>query len=233
MSEYSEECDVASVDFPDPPAETALDLEKRRASEAVRRVIEGIITRAPEAAAIAKVADELEALVERFQPMPLKRNRTGFASEVTAEDVRDFMEFSPLVGKANPVAPPIDIHIEDDKAIGVVNFGKAFEGAPSHVHGGHIAAVFDELLGFAQGFSKRPGMTGTLTLTYRAPTPILTDLRLEGTFDGMEGRKIFTTGKLFAGETLTAEAKGLFIALTAEQHEAVRKAHDERERERD
>ena len=90
-----------------------------------------------------------------------------------------------------------------------------------------MSAAFDEVLGFTQGFSGGPGMTGTLTIAYRKPTPLLTDLVFEATYDGMEGRKIFTSGRLFAGETLCAEATGLFIALKDEHYEAVRKTHAE------
>jgi acyl-CoA thioesterase FadM len=76
-----------------------------------------------------------------------------------------------------------------------------------------IAAVFDEVLGFAQSLSGRPGMTGRLTIHYRSPTPLHTELRVEGRVDRMDGRKIFTTGRLFHGDTLCAEAEGLFISM--------------------
>ena len=39
------------------------------------------------------------------------------------------------------------------------------------------------VLGAAQTFSGAPGMTGTLTIRYRKPTPLHTDLRFEGRFD--------------------------------------------------
>ena len=221
-----------TVSFPAPVEANTMLLEKRRAGAALRRIIEGVITKHPDEAEMAGLATRLEAIADAFSSMPEKTSRSGFASKMSSEDVRDFIEFSPLTGISNPVAAPLDIWVEDGKALGQVNFGKRFEGAPGLVHGGHVAAIFDELLGFAQGFSKRPGMTGTLTITYRAPTPLLTDLRLEGTYDGMEGRKIFTSGRLYAGELLLAEAKGLFIALTEEQHAAVLSANEKTEQRR-
>ena len=48
----------------------------------------------------------------------------------------------------------------------------------------------------------------------------------------MEGRKIFTSGRLYAGDQLLAEAKGLFIALTDVQHAAVQRAREETEQRR-
>ena len=216
-----------SSNFPEAPDPSPLDLEKRRAGNAIRRIVDGLIMKLPSEANMAEIANRLEQLADEFEPLEYKNSRMGFANQFTGYDIRDFMEFSPLVGFSNPVAPPLLISVEGSKAVGRVNFSKAFEGAPGHVHGGHVAAAFDELLGFTQGFSGEPGMTGTLTIAYRKPTPLLTDLVFEGTYDGMEGRKIFTSGRMYAGDTLCAEATGLFIALKDEHYAAVRKTHAE------
>ena len=45
---------------------------------------------------------------------------------------------------------------------GVVTFGDAYEGPPGCVHGGFIAASFDEMLGFVAGATGKPGMTARL-----------------------------------------------------------------------
>jgi len=94
-----------------------------------------------------------------------------------------------------------------------VCFGSAYEGAPGCVHGGWVAAAFDEALGFAQSLSAHPGMTGTLTVRYRKPTPLHSELRMECWVDRVEGRKVFATGTLHAGDVLTAESEGIFISI--------------------
>ena len=66
--------------------------------------------------------------------------------------------------------------------------GRPYEGPPGHVHGGFVAAAFDEVLGFVQSTTGQPGMTGTLTIRYRKPTPLDTDLRFEATVQRVEGR---------------------------------------------
>jgi hypothetical protein len=48
---------------------------------------------------------------------------------------------------------------------------------------------------------------------YRSPTPLHTELRFEGELVSVTGRKILTTGRLFAGDVLCAEAEGLFISM--------------------
>lgn len=210
-----------SISFPDPTADNELLCEKRRAGNALRRLIDGVIMKAPEVADMSALAGQLESLVQQLEDMPDKAVRTSFGHRISPEDVRDFMEFSPLTGASNPVAAPLKLWTENGRALGTVTFGRSFEGAPGVAHGGFVAAIFDEVLGFAQGFSGKPGMTGTLTITYRAPTPLFTELRIEGSYDGTEGRKIHTSGRLYAGTTLLAEAHGLFISLTDEQYNAV------------
>ena len=47
--------------------------------------------------------------------------------------------------------------------IATVTFGSAYEGPPGCVHGGYVAAAFDEMLGFVQSLGGNPGMTARLT----------------------------------------------------------------------
>lgn len=209
------------ISFSAPAEPSALQLKKRRASDAVRHIIDSLIAKQPDEAQMTLVATQLEKIAEQLATTPNKVGRSSFGYRMSPADVRDFVECSPLTGHANPIAPPMKMWIEDQAVRGFVRFAAAFEGAPGVVHGGYVAAVFDELLGFTQGLSKRPGMTGTLTITYCAPTPLLTDLRMEGSYEGTEGRKIYTSGKLFAGEVLLAEAKAVFITLTEAQQAAV------------
>jgi acyl-coenzyme A thioesterase PaaI-like protein len=81
------------------------------------------------------------------------------------------------------------------------------------VHGGVIAETFDEMLGAANMVAGNPGMTGTLTVKYRKPTPLRTDLRIEARCVGRSGRKIRTWAGIYHGEVLTAEADGIFIEV--------------------
>ena len=56
-------------------------------------------------------------------------------------------------------------------------------------------------------------MTARLTIDYRSPTPLHTELRFDGRVIGVEGRKTFTEGTLHAGDRLCAESEGLFVAI--------------------
>jgi acyl-coenzyme A thioesterase PaaI-like protein len=96
---------------------------------------------------------------------------------------------------------------------GRATFGYPFEGPPTCVHGGIIAELFDELMGAANLIAEKPGMTGTLTVRYRRPTPLLAPLDLVARYTGGERRKIFTWAGIYHAGELTAEAEGIFIKM--------------------
>ncbi len=179
----------------------------------MREVIERLVpSNAPEDE-LAAAADALERYAERLKRHPRLRRVLGHAESATAGDVGAFFDQSPMIGLANPLAPPIRIYkTSDTTGEATANFGSAYEGPPGSVHGGFVAAAFDEVLGFVQSLSGNPGFTGTLTVRYRSPTPLHTELRFHGTWLRTEGRKIFTEAQVFAGEVLCAEAEALFIS---------------------
>jgi len=105
------------------------------------------------------------------------------------------------------------------------------------VHGGYIAGAFDELLGATQSLSGQPGMTGTLTIKYRSPTPLHNELHMVGELTEVEGKKIFTKGTLFAvnpdgTERLCAEAEGIFISIDFGKFAQLKALRDEQEQAR-
>lgn len=188
-------------------------VERRRLAKAMREVIERLtVSDAPEAE-LRAAADGLERYAARLATHPRRNVPLGYGESANAGDVAAFFDYSPMMGLSNPLAPPIRLEVEGQTVRGAVRFGAAYEGPPGHVHGGFVAAAFDEVLGFVQSTTGSPGMTGTLTIRYRRPTPLDTDLRFEATVTRVDGRKIFAEGRLYAGDVLTAEAEGVFISM--------------------
>lgn len=205
-------------------AQTDVDISPRRA--ALRRIaatnrslIEDMVGTAVEPEVLEQVAEELEALAARFRRDDRPRSMyEGMAEAALSGSSFDpFFDHSPLIGLANPLAPPITMELGDELVTGRVTFGSVYEGPPGCVHGGFVAAAFDEVLGSAQTYSGSPGMTARLTVDYRKPTPLHTPLVIEGRFSHKEGRKVFTTGQILVDGEVTAEAEGLFVSLDAER----------------
>ena len=188
-----------------------------RVAAAIRTVLHRMVQSSAPNEVIEAAAADLEAVAERFSSYTNKSMYEGFAESANAGEPFGFFDHSPMLGRANPLAPPIDLWLEGsadgDRMVGEANFGAAYEGPPGCVHGGYVAAAFDEVLGSTQSLSGSPGMTGRLTVHYRSPTPLETDLRFVGWLERVEGRKIFTRGELWAGDRLCAEAEGLFISI--------------------
>ena len=194
------------------PAEGAW-AQKRRLATAMRRVIDRLVTSDAPEEELVEASDRLERYADHLETFPQGRPYSGFAEAANAGSVGAFFDASPIIGLANPLAPPLRLTAEGGIVTGAVHFGAAYEGPPGCVHGGWIAAAFDEFLGFVMSATGNPGMTGTLKVIYRSPTPLKTDLRFEAGEWRTERRKVIATGSLYAGERLCAEAEGIFIAI--------------------
>ena len=131
---------------------------------------------------------------------------------LVAEDITSVMPYSPVSGRRNPVAPPVNLRRENDgEVVGEVTFSPTYAGPPDSVHGGIIAAVFDEVLAMANVISGTAGFTGTLTIRYHAKTPLNEPIELWAKNVRRDGRKQICKGEMRVDGKVTASAEGLFI----------------------
>lgn len=205
---------------------------KRKLAAAVRELMDCLCATDASEAELLSIAAQVQASAHRFAGQPRMKNPPGIAEASLAGGMEMFMDRSPMVGLANPIAPPLRLEpdLENRVVHGSVVFGNAYEGAPGCVHGGYVAAVFDEALGLACIFCGGPGMTGEIKIRYRRPTPTKVPLRIEARLDRIQGRKIYTSGELHAGDTLVAESSGLFISIDRKKFSELRDAQLERHR---
>jgi hypothetical protein len=216
------------------PATSGAWIQKRRLATAMRLVIDRLVQSDAPEDELRRAAEGLEKYSQRLAGHPRLRRAHRDSEPTPDPDVGTFVDQSPFVGLANPLAPPISLREEAEWCIsGSVTYGAAYEGPPGCVHGGHIAAAFDEVLGLAQGMTGDPGFTGTLTVRYRSPAPLRRELRLIAEIVRVEGRKIFIDGRMLDGDSLCAEAEGLFITPHPEQYQRMVEARARREKQRD
>ena len=188
-----------------------------RVGAALRRLGAIALAGAPDDAALAALADQLEAIAPPGDvPTPGSRYRDEDrpAANGSPGVQPNGNGTHPLVGPRNPVAPPIQLRLGDGVVFGDVVYDVRFEGLPGLVQGGFIAAAFDIMLGQGVAISGQGGVTGSLSVRYVAPTPLYEPLRYEGRFERLEGRKTFAraTLRIAADATLCAEAEGVFIS---------------------
>lgn len=185
--------------------------QRDRLADAVRRLIDHAVNSdVPE--------DEVEEIIATLEQIDaqLKQHPRRATFKTKAPDFADLQAIfrnDPIIGLHNPIAPPVMVEKDGEVIRGRATLGSAYEGPPGYVHGAVLAGVFDMLLGLANVASGSPGMTGTLTVKYRRPTPLNTPLIFETFTDRIDGRKVIAKGTLHAAEELTAEAEGVFVSL--------------------
>ena len=197
--------------------------EVRRLAQAMRDIIGSLVSTTATTEDLASAAADRENLGAVLGALPSGQPYDGFAEAAIAGEMpggqqrwASAFDYSPFIGLANPMSPPMHLHQDGDRVFCDVTFGAAYEGPPGCVHGGYVAAAFDELLGAAQSMSGTQGMTAHLGVDYRRPTPLHAPLQMEGWLDRRDGRKIWAKGTIVADGELRAEAEGLFIAFDPE-----------------
>jgi hypothetical protein len=194
--------------------------QRRRLAEAIRPIITMNVAAELDNEALTEAAEAMEGIAERLAARAGPRRSRNQPD--LARAAQDFFPTSPVIGLANPLAPPVLVTVVAGaggrrEIRGEANFGFAYEGPPTCVHGGVIAEVLDEVLGAANIVADHAAMTGTLTVRYNSPTPLNTDLRVEARFVEQDGRKIHAWGGIYHGDVLTAEANGIFIEVRPKQ----------------
>jgi hypothetical protein len=93
---------------------------------------------------------------------------------------RVYLDHATDIGAFNPCFP--EYRFDDlyaDTASGHVTFPLVYEGPPGLVHGGFLAVFFDCVIQHQNCLTGLSGKTRSLQVTFRRPTPVLTDLRFD------------------------------------------------------
>jgi len=215
----------------DPGDVTAADSDEAQvsparlgAAAAMRRLGHAIVGHDVDEAALLRLTTTVEALVAEVEASPrrqrptLNMSRDLFVVPPPQGGVRGSHFTDCIVsGRANPMGVAAEIRRDGDDAVLLSTLGDAFEGAPGRAHGGMVAALFDEVMGFVLSITCTPAFTGRLTVTYRAPVPIGLPLEFRARLSGRDGRKLLMAGEARHGDTVVAEAEALFVAVDPEK----------------
>lgn len=160
----------------------------------LRRVAGLVLSMEHEDDAVARLLDDLRradaALTDRVPPSPVPRVGSAVDS-----DGRVYLDHSRDMGAFNPAIPTYDLTVDGDRADGTVRFPIVYEGPPGVVHGGFLAVFFDGVVQHHNCALGVAGKTTSLSLRYRRPTPLLTDLHVSLERSVVDGR-IRSTGTL-------------------------------------
>lgn len=210
--DYADQADAADPDrFIDPEL-----------VEATRRLLRGIRRNRLDATERRAVIDRITAAAEALETGAMDGPfwQTGFTSfdqlDFENIDPLGLFRFSPAVGAGNPIASPVDLRIEDGAIVGTVTFDETKVGPPFDItHGGIIALVYDDILGLAAMIGAGGGLTVSLTIDFRKPTPIFEPIEVRAWFEEIDGRKLTARAEMRHAGVLLNEARGLFVQPTA------------------
>jgi hypothetical protein len=93
---------------------------------------------------------------------------------------RVYLDHATDIGAFNPCFPEYRFdHLDAETACGRVTFPLVYEGPPGLVHGGFLAVFFDCVMQHQNCLAGLSGKTRSLNVTFRRPTPVLTELRFD------------------------------------------------------
>jgi acyl-coenzyme A thioesterase PaaI-like protein len=187
----------------------------------LRAVAELLATRDASDATRSDIVARLDEAVVALEREPLRPRWYDVDASDRDASRAYHEEFGPLRGAANVVAPPLafgESITREGRTIVVARArcGILHEGPPRVVHGGVVAACFDEVLAVAQRDTIN-GFTTELTVRYPRPVPTETDLVFTGWIESDDGRRAVGRGECHASGELLATAEARFVRPRREQ----------------
>jgi len=106
----------------------------------------------------------------------------------------------------------------DNRFFAKVYFGSATQGPPGYVHGGSIAAVLDEAMGFAAWIAGQTVVAAKLSVYYKKMLSLKTIATIEAWIESIKGRKVITKSKIYDDNgTVFSKSEGLYINMPKEK----------------
>src|SRR3954453_11063788 len=192
--------------------------------DATRALMEAVVETDVDLSTVKEAVAEIEAIAAR-----LDEQHRQLTVDMNPQEIRRrFVAYNPVIGKANPFAPPLLVDFDENgHAVSRVTLSRVHEGPPNAVHGGIVALLIDQLLGHAVGSAGQPGMTAQLTVNYRKPTPYDREIVVEAWHTGTSGRRITAAARITADGVLYADSKALFIAVSPERRDELLRGDEE------
>jgi acyl-coenzyme A thioesterase PaaI-like protein len=124
-----------------------------------------------------------------------------------------------LCGDENPCGVRTRFFVEGDEVCSRITLPRHVNGYRNVAHGGVLAALLDESMGWAAtvfGVPRRMYLTGELTVKYLAPVPVGEEIEIRSRLVEDAGRIAYGEGELTCGEKVCVRARGKFLPMSVE-----------------
>jgi hypothetical protein len=144
--------------------------------------------------------------------------RIGHWAGLGADDTRRvYLNHATDIGAFNPCFPEYRFdQLDAEKAAGRVTFPLVYEGPPGLVHGGFLGVFFDCVMQHQSCVTGLSGKTRSLAVTFRRPTPVLTELRFDIVRTQIE-RGISSTARLLLDDEVLCTGEVNTLASSPER----------------
>lgn len=122
--------------------------------------------------------------------------------------------------------------LEGSEVVADLEFAQRFEGGPGTVHGGAVAALLDDLLGYVCMAHGAPVVTARLDTSFIAPVPVGVSVRGTAWLTRVEGRKMWSEGTVEIDGRVLVEASALFLVIDTEHFDKVFDSYTDEQKER-
>ena len=122
-------------------------------------------------------------------------------------------------GELNAHGLHLALHVAGDTCWTELTLLPDFQGWEGIAHGGIVATILDEVMGWALAAVDAWGFTAKMTIEYKRPVPVGTRIRGEGRLVERRKRLLTMTARLLDVETgvVLATADALYVAAPAAQ----------------
>ena len=148
---------------------------------------------------VAAIARDLTATVtarptrDRTRELAANPRFAGILSGQPTEPIgvdgqpMDLFRDSIVSGRTNPMGIGLEVRRDGDAAVATTTLGPAFEGAPGRSHGGIVASILDETMGFVLPIIGELAYTANLNIDYVGPESTLHNATIRSVHDGSCG----------------------------------------------
>jgi molybdopterin converting factor small subunit/acyl-coenzyme A thioesterase PaaI-like protein len=204
-----------------PAVSGGADDPRLAAAAGVRRLAHAISAHEANDATLHRISELIADVMPALEGTPRRERIVPTFGEGAVIDTkakgRHPMDDRAVAGPANATSVDFEARREGDVVVADACFGAAFEGAPGRVHGGMVAAVFDDLVGFILGMVGQPGFTGRITVVYKAPVPTERPVEFRAWMRERFERTLVVDADVRLGEKILATCEATMVLVDGER----------------
>ena len=129
-------------------------------------------------------------------------------------------------GTLNPMGLGMQFRVENGRAVAEFTPSLHHQGFPGHMHGGLVATMLDEAMGWAVYGQGVWAMTAKMSVRFREPVPLSETLLVTGEVVRNRGRLLDLRGEVRTRDgKLLAHAEGVFMRVTGRRADQLARAY--------